>query len=49
MHSQMLVERGEKLSEVEERTAQMSENARAYAQRSNQLVDKLKNKKWYQF
>ncbi|KAL3882515.1 hypothetical protein ACJMK2_028851 [Sinanodonta woodiana] len=46
---QALSERGEKLSGVEERTAQMASEAESYAHASHQLMLKYKDKKWYQF
>ena len=48
-HQQALHERGEKLSELEERTAQMMANAENFSQASHQLMQKYKDKKWYQF
>ncbi|XP_022100438.1 syntaxin-binding protein 5-like [Acanthaster planci] len=44
-----LHERGEKLSELEERTAQMMASAENFSQASHQLMQKYKDKKWYQF
>lgn len=44
-----LDERGEKLSEIEDRTYQMMIQSESYAQTANQLVQKFKDKKWYQF
>ncbi|XP_033635112.1 syntaxin-binding protein 5-like isoform X1 [Asterias rubens] len=44
-----LHERGEKLSELEERTAQMMANAENFSTGSHQLMQKYKDKKWYQF
>ena len=49
VHLQALHERGEKLSELEERTAQMMANAENFSQAANQLMAKYKDKKWYQF
>ena len=46
---QALHERGEKLSELEERTAQMMANAENFSTGSHQLMQKYKDKKWYQF
>ncbi|KAK3588352.1 hypothetical protein CHS0354_003282 [Potamilus streckersoni] len=46
---QALSERGEKLSGVEERTAQMASEAETYAHAAHQLMLKYKDKKWYQF
>ena len=45
---QALVERGEKLSQVEEATAQMMINAQQFSRNAEGLADKYKNKKWYQ-
>jgi hypothetical protein len=45
---QAILERGEKLSEIEDRTANMSEGSKQYANHASALVDKMKNKKWYQ-
>ncbi|XP_077977362.1 syntaxin-binding protein 5-like isoform X2 [Glandiceps talaboti] len=44
-----LNERGEKLSELEERTAQMMANADNFSQAAHQIMQKYKDKKWYQF
>jgi len=41
-------ERGNKLNEVEEKTEQMANDAKIWADTSKQLLDKYKNKKWYQ-
>ncbi|XP_064627191.1 syntaxin-binding protein 5-like isoform X7 [Lineus longissimus] len=46
---QALTERGEKLGELDERTAQMMAQAESYAKACHALNDKYKNKKWYQF
>lgn len=43
------VERGEKLSELEERTAQMALAAHDYAANSTALANKYRDRKWYQF
>jgi syntaxin-binding protein 5 len=48
MHAQALIERGEKLSEIEDRTAVMADHAKDYGNNASQLLDKFKNKKWYQ-
>ncbi|XP_075252173.1 syntaxin-binding protein 5-like isoform X2 [Convolutriloba macropyga] len=45
---QALVERGEKLSQVEEATAQMLAGATNFSKNAEGLADKYKNKKWYQ-
>lgn len=44
-----LDERGEKLSEIEDRTFQMMHQSESYAQTAHQLAQKFKDKKWYQF
>ncbi|XP_071492049.1 syntaxin-binding protein 5-like [Diadema antillarum] len=44
-----LYERGQKLSEVEERTAQMMANAENFQQAAKEMMQKYKDKKWYQF
>lgn len=45
----MALERGEKLSELEEKTERMKLEAEAYSSSSHQLKMKYKDKKWYQF
>lgn len=45
---QMVVERGEKLSQLEDRTEQMHNRAQEFSQSSNQLMLKYRDKKWYQ-
>jgi len=44
-----LIERGEKLSILEDKTAAMNENARSYASAAQALADKFQKKKWYQW
>lgn len=44
-----LQERGEKVSELEQKTAEMMAHAENFAQASHQLMNKYKDKKWYQF
>lgn len=44
-----LDERGEKLSDVEDRTLQMMNTSENYASAAHQLAQKFKDKKWYQF
>ena len=46
---QAALERGEKLGELEDRTAQMRLDAELYSQSSHQLMQKYRDKKWYQF
>uniref|UniRef100_A0A5S6QDC9 LLGL domain-containing protein n=1 Tax=Trichuris muris TaxID=70415 RepID=A0A5S6QDC9_TRIMR len=43
-----LSERGEKLSDLEDRTTFLTESAKAYADHVQELMLKQKNKKWYQ-
>ena len=43
------MERGEKLGETEEATERMKLQAEVYAQSAHHLMNKYKNKKWYQF
>ncbi|XP_029174325.1 syntaxin-binding protein 5 isoform X9 [Nylanderia fulva] len=45
---QMVVERGEKLSQLEERTARMMSEAENFSQSAHGLMLKCKDKKWYQ-
>lgn len=42
------MERGAKLGEVEDATANMMESAKSYAEAGQEMVNKYKNKKWYQ-
>lgn len=44
-----LNERGEKLSDLEDRTLAMMNQAENYSQAAGQLAQKYKDKKWYQF
>jgi len=46
---QVALERGEKLSELEEKTERMKLEAEAYSSTSHQLKMKYRDKKWYQF
>ena len=46
---QAALERGEKLSELEEKTERMKLEAEAYGSTSHQLKMKYKDKKWFQF
>ncbi|XP_011159585.1 syntaxin-binding protein 5 isoform X6 [Solenopsis invicta] len=48
MAHQMVVERGEKLSQLEERTARMMSEADNFSQSAHGLMLKYKDKKWYQ-
>ncbi|XP_070166783.1 syntaxin-binding protein 5 isoform X10 [Polyergus mexicanus] len=45
---QMVVERGEKLSQLEERSARMMSEAENFSQGAHGLMLKYKDKKWYQ-
>lgn len=46
---QGLTERGEALTQLEERTARMMSEAECFANTTHQLMNKYKDKKWYQF
>ncbi|XP_064488140.1 syntaxin-binding protein 5-like isoform X2 [Ornithodoros turicata] len=46
---QGLTERGEALSQLEERTGRMMTEAESFANTTHQLMNKYKDKKWYQF
>ncbi|CAD1473020.1 unnamed protein product, partial [Heterotrigona itama] len=48
MAHQMVLERGEKLSQLEERTARMMSEAEGFSQSAHGLMLKYKDKKWYQ-
>ncbi|KAK0078688.1 hypothetical protein PV325_002191 [Microctonus aethiopoides] len=48
MAHQMVVERGEKLSQLEERTARMMNESENFAGTAHGLMLKYKDKKWYQ-
>jgi syntaxin-binding protein 5 len=45
----MLAERGERLQNLDERTAAMSEDAGDFASMAKQLADMQANRKWWQF
>lgn len=45
---QMMVERGDKLNQLEERTQRMMNEAENYSGTAHQLMLKYKDKKWYQ-
>lgn len=45
---QMIIERGDKLSQLEERTARMMSEAETFSQSAHGLMLKYKDKKWYQ-
>ncbi|KAK6170712.1 hypothetical protein SNE40_019034 [Patella caerulea] len=44
-----LNERGEKLGDLDDRSAQMMAQAESFAQAAHQIMNKYKDKKWYQF
>jgi syntaxin-binding protein 5 len=44
----MLLDRGEKLGEIEDKSAQMRDKAQNFSGVAKQLEEKMKNKKWYQ-
>ena len=43
-----MVERGQKLNEIEDQMENMSNEAKLYAQNAQALKNMYKNKKWYQ-
>lgn len=45
---QMVVERGERLSQLEDRTARMMTEAENFSSSAHNLMTKYKDKKWYQ-
>ena len=45
---QAAIERGERLGELEERTAQMRTEAEEFSKAAHQLKNKYRDKKWYQ-
>jgi len=49
MSIQLALERGERLGELDERTEAMKREAEVYSLSANQLKNKYKDKKWYQF
>ncbi len=46
---QNLAERGENLSQLEDRTEKMMSEAESFQSAARQLATKFKDKKWYQF
>lgn len=48
MAHQMIIERGDKLSQLEERTARMMSEAETFSSSAHGLMLKYKDKKWYQ-
>ena len=45
---QLMVERGDKLSQLEDRTERMMTDAKKFASNAHELMQKNKDKKWYQ-
>lgn len=45
---QLMVERGDKLSQLEDRTQRMMTDAEKFASSAHELMQKSKDKKWYQ-
>lgn len=45
---QLMLERGDKLSQLEERTERMAGEAQQFAGSAHLLMNKYKDKKWYQ-
>ncbi|XP_058468131.1 syntaxin-binding protein 5 isoform X2 [Malaya genurostris] len=45
---QLMLERGDKLSQLEERTERMASEAQQFSNSANLLANKYKDKKWYQ-
>jgi len=46
---QAAIERGEKLGDLDDRTAAMRTEAEVYAENAHKLMMKYRDKKWYQF
>ena len=46
---QLALERGEKLSELEDRAERMKDSGEQFANAAHSLMNKYKDKKWYQF
>ena len=46
---QAAIERGQHLGELEEASARMRNEAESYSQHAHQLMQKYRDKKWYQF
>ncbi|XP_041353857.1 syntaxin-binding protein 5-like isoform X2 [Gigantopelta aegis] len=46
---QVMVERGEKLGDLGDKTEQMMTQAESFAQAAHQIMTKYRDKKWYQF
>uniref|UniRef100_A0A182YK60 Uncharacterized protein n=1 Tax=Anopheles stephensi TaxID=30069 RepID=A0A182YK60_ANOST len=45
---QLMLERGDKLSQLEERTERMANEAQQFSSSAHLLMNKYKDKKWYQ-
>jgi syntaxin-binding protein 5 len=43
-----MLERGDKLNQLEERAERMSNNAQEFSGTASQLMHKYRDKKWYQ-
>jgi syntaxin-binding protein 5 len=46
---QLAIERGEKLGDLDDKTAQMMLSAESFSSSAHQVMLKYKDKKWYQF
>lgn len=44
----MMIERGEKLSQLEDNAERMSNTAQEFSSTAHALMNKYKDKKWYQ-
>ena len=44
-----MIERGQKIEQMDDKARQINDEARNYADLASQLKNKVKNKKWYQF
>lgn len=47
IHQQLISERGEKLGEIEDRSAQLMNTAEQFASAAHNVMLKYKDKKWY--
>jgi len=47
-HNKKLVERGEKLSQLADKTSEMQNNALDFLKMTQQLKQREENKKWYE-
>jgi Synaptobrevin len=43
-----MIERGEKIEEMDDKARQLNEQAKTYGDLAAQLKNNVKNKKWYQ-